>query len=649
MSLASPERLMWLLIAVPIIMLYILRTRLKRQPVSTLLFWDQLFDQKRQRSWLQRLRHWLSLLLQLAFVFLVIGALADPLWTGQKNESRQVVIIVDNSASMAAVGGDGESRWEAARQKALGIVAGLRGGDEVAVVTAGSSVRVPVGMTDFAPAARDAIDALQLTDGPSRALAAIDAAKRLTRSPERRRIVLISDGCFEGAETLDGQSGVDLVMVGETANNAAITALSVRRSLVDPIGYAALIEAEYFGDEAIDVRVTIDLADQLVDVIPVKLEPGKPWMKTISGASADGGVLRVKLDAKDNQDGLAIDNEAIAVLPSRPRIPVTLVTEQPSLYLESVLAAIPLVDLTVATAVPTQSPAGGFLMLHRVVPNKLPSGAVFVIDPRSDSDAWQRGRQIEQAIIASQDAASPLLPHVRLTNVILPGAYELDMVDDATPLLVEAGGATLMASLVRGDDRLVVLAADLDSSDLPLRIAFPVLMTNAVNWFLGQTGELQPSLKTGTLAEVAIDGASAAALGLNDARTAGTWSWRDAAGRVAPASINGDRAVIGPVDRVGLVKIGPLSLLQPPQPGDSETLRSGGDAAGEDKSAAEPFTVAVNLCDRGESDLRPRIEAAKTDVDIGGSGRQSLWFYLACTALGLITAEWFLYQRRVVG
>lgn len=643
MSLASPERLMWLLIAVPIIMLYILRTRLKRQPVSTLLFWDQLFDQKRQRSWLQRLRHWLSLLLQLAFVFLVIGALTDPLWTGQKNETRQVVIIVDNSASMAAVGDDGKTRWEAARQKALGIVAGLRGGDEVAVVTAGSSVRVPVGMTDFAPAARDAIHALQLTDGPSRAVAAIDAAKRLTRSPERRRIVLISDGCFAGADTLGEQSDVDLVVVGEAANNAAITALSVRRSLVDPIGYAALMEAEYFGDEAIDVRVTIDLADQLVDVIPVTLEPGKPWVKTISGASADGGVLRVKLDVRDSQDGLAIDNEAIAVLPMRPRIPVTLVTEQPSLYLESVLAAIPLVDLTVATTVPAQAPAGGFLMLHRVVPEKLPSGAVFVIDPRSDSDAWQRGRQIDQAIIASQDAASPLMPHVRLTNVMLPAASELDMVDDATPLLVEAGGATLMASLVRGDDRLVVLAADLDSSDLPLRIAFPVLMTNAVNWFLGQTGELQPSLRTGTLAEVAIDGASASALGLNDASTAGSWSWRDAAGHVAPASINGDRAVIGPVDRVGLVRIRPLSVLRPPQPGDSETLRSGSVAG------AEPFTVAVNLCDRGESDLRPRIDAAKTDVDIGGSGRRSLWFYLACTALGLITAEWFLYQRRVVG
>jgi len=636
MSLASPERLLWLLIAVPIIMLYILRTRLRRQPVSTLLFWDQLFDQKRQRSWWQRLRHWLSLLLQLAFLFFVIAALTDPLRVGQQNAARQVVVIVDNSASMAAIGDDGQTRWEAARKKALGIVAGLRGGDEVAVVTAGSSVRVPVGMTDFAPAARDAIGVLQLTDGPSRALAAIDAAKRLTRSPERRRIVLISDGCFEGADGLGEQPDVDLVVVGKTANNAAITALAVRRSLVDPIGYAALIEAEYFGNEAIDVRVSIDLAGQLVDVIPVTLQPGKAWTKTILGASAAGGVLRVRLDTKDSEDGLAIDNEAIAVLPRRPRIPVTLVTEQPSLYLESVLAAIPLVDLTVATTVPDRVPAGGFLMLHRVAPDELPRGAVFAIDPQGDCDVWKRGRPIQQAIIASQDVASPLMPHVRLTNVILPGAHALEMADDATPLLVEAGGATLMASLVRGDDRLVVLAADLDSSDLPLRIAFPVLMTNAVNWFLGRTGELQPSLRTGTLAEVAIDGGTATVIGLADTNAANTWAWRDAADHIAPASINGDRAVIGPVDRVGLVSIGPLSLLRPQSPGDSA-------------AAGEPFSVTVNLCDRSESDLRPRLESTKTALEIGGVGRQSLWFYLACTALGLITAEWFLYQRRVVG
>lgn len=632
MSLVSPERLVWLLAAIPIILFYILRTRLRRQPVATLLFWDQLFDQKRQSSWWQRLRHWLSLLLQLAFLLLVVGALADPLWTDQADEAGQIVIVVDNSASMAAATDDGSTRFEKARLEALAVVAGLRDGDEVALVTAGGTVRVPVGMTDFTPAVRDAIGELTLTDGPTRVREAIDAARRLTRSPERRHIVVISDACFEDAVESANEADVDLVTVGSAVDNVGITSLAVRRSLVDPIGYSALIEIENFGDEAAEFRLTIELADELVDVIPLRLAAGESWSKTVTEASADGGVLRVRLD---HDDGLAVDNEALAVLPRRPPIPVQLVTEEPSLYLESVLNAIPLVELTVSASPPSRSPAGGFTLLHRVVPDSLPEGAVFVIDPQADSDAWTLGPPIEQAIVASQDPGSPLLPHVRLTNVMLPAARELRMVDEATPLLIEAGGGTLMASLVRGDDRVVVLAADLESSDLPLRIAFPVLMTNAVNWFLGRTGEMQPSLRTGELAEIPIG-----------VTTEQDWAWSDASGRVAPASVSGEQAVVGPVDRVGLLRLGPRRVVERVPRTDRELASP---PAIETEDTGETMPLAVNLADRGESDLRPRGEIASEPVSVAGVGRRSIWFYLACLGLALVVVEWFLYQRRVVG
>lgn len=624
MSLVSPERLLWLLAAIPIILFYILRTRLRRQPVATLLFWDQLYDQKRQSSWWQRLRHWLSLLLQLAFLLLVVGALADPLWTGQADEASQVVIVVDNSASMAAASEDGSTRFDRALEEASAVVAGLRDGDEVALVTAGGSVRVPVGMTDFTPVVRDAIGELKLTDGPTRVREAIEAASRLTRSPDRRRIVVISDACFDDAGALADRSEVDLVAVGTARDNVGITSLAVRRSLVDPIGYAALVGVENFGDEAAEFRVTIELADELVDVIPLNLAADESWQKKVTGASADGGVLRVRLD---HDDALRVDNEAMAVLPRRPPIPVQLVTEEPSLYLESVLSAIPLIDLTVTASPPLESPAGGFTLLHRVIPETLPGGAVFVIDPQADGDGWTLGPPIEQAIVARQDPGSPLLPHVRLTNVMLPEARELRMVDEATPLLIEAGGGTLMASLVRGDDRLVVLAADLESSDLPLRIAFPVLMTNAVNWFLGRTGEMQPSLRTGELAEIPI--------GMTADED---WAWSDASGHVAPASVSGEQAVVGPVDRVGLLRLGPRPAVE-------RASRPAMETEGTD----ETIPLAVNLCDRIESDLRPRDEIDTEPVSVAGVGRRSIWFYLACLGLGLVVVEWFLYQRRVVG
>ena len=99
---ASLLRLWWALLAVPIVLLFILRVRLRRKPVATLLFWDQLLKEHPPRAWWRRLRNLLALLFQLAFLALVVGALVDPLWAWQKKEARHVVYVIDNSASMSA-------------------------------------------------------------------------------------------------------------------------------------------------------------------------------------------------------------------------------------------------------------------------------------------------------------------------------------------------------------------------------------------------------------------------------------------------------------------------------------------------------------------------------------------------------------------
>lgn len=616
MNLVSPERWVWLAVAIPIVILYVLRSRLRKQSVSTLLFWDELFDQKRQRSWWQRLRHWLSLLLQLIFLGLIVFALLDPLWSGQGQTARQIVLVLDNSASMSArVSGEDESsstRFDDAIAAAQDVVRELRAGDEIALVTAGGDVRVIVGMTDFGPAARDALSELRLTDGPTRISGAVEAARRMTRSPERREIVVISDGGFDDYEAITNADDVRLIPIGEPADNIAITQMSVRRSLVDPIGYAAMVEVNSFAEVEAECRISIELDDELIDVIPVTLSPGEVWKRTIVGASADGGVLTASMDIEDS---LAIDNVARAVLPERSKIPVTLVTREPSLYLESVLRAIPLIDLKVTDQVPDASPIAGFTVLHRSESRKIPGGSVLVVDPQADTEVFELGDLIEQPLVASQDTTSPLMPHVRLQNVILPGARGVTIADGGTSLLIDAGGETLMASRVAGGDRLVVLTANLDDGDLPLRIAFPVLMTNAVNWFLSRSGEIEPAIRTGELARVGLPVSG------GDPDT--EWTWVGPGGSIHVTTTEDESALVGPVDRVGMVTL--------------------------ERSGRTVKTMAVNLCDVSESDLRSMGELKPANASMVESGRRSIWFYLTCLALGLIVAEWFLYQRRIVG
>lgn len=627
MNLVSPERLIWLLAAIPIVIFYVLRTRLRRRRVSTLMFWDQIFDEKRQRSLWQNLRHWLSLLLQLTVLGLVIGALVDPLWRGQADAVRQVIIVLDNSASMQASETSG-SRFDAAIAKAQDVVRELRDGDEAALVTAGSTVRVVVGMTDFAPAIRDALAEVKVNDGPTRVVEAIETARRLSTDDQRREVVVISDFCFDGADGFENESDLSLAPIGEKSDNVGITALSVRRSLVDPIGYAAMLKIQNFGESDVEQRLTIRLGDELVDVFPISIAAGDTWKKTLVGASQSGGVLKASIDA---DDGLTLDNESIAVLPPRNKIPVTLVSEEPSLYLESVLSAIPLIDLSTTGKMPEAAPAGGFLVLHRVVPDELPAGNLFIVDPRADCDLWKVGEVLEQAIVAKQETDSALMPHVSLVNVSMPGSRPLELSDEATPLLTEVGGATLMASLVNDQNRIVVLASDLHTSDLPLRIAFPVLMTNAVNWFLSRSGEIEPSLTTGRLAKTKLS-----------APRPVPHVWNDAKGNSGVVTIEEDVATIGPVDHVGLATIAIRT----------EKIASENSNDEDDAAIQEPepvATLAVNLANADESDLRPRVELEDASGELSGSGRRSIWFYLTIMALGLVVGEWFLYQRRIVG
>ena len=90
MSFATPFALAWAALTVPIVVFYILKIRLRQAPVSTTIFWQQIFDEKRPRSLWQQLRHWLSLLVQLLWCILLVLALAEPYFNWEILQARRL-------------------------------------------------------------------------------------------------------------------------------------------------------------------------------------------------------------------------------------------------------------------------------------------------------------------------------------------------------------------------------------------------------------------------------------------------------------------------------------------------------------------------------------------------------------------------------
>jgi hypothetical protein len=477
LEFANPIGWWWAALAIPILLLYILKIRLRRQPVSTLLFWDQLFDEKKPRAWWQRLRHLLSLLLQLAFLLLVVAALADPLWSWQKNQQRRIVLVVDNSASMRAVEEGGRSRLDKAKQSAAGLVRSLRSGDRMAVLSAGGRTQVAIGMTDHQRSLLEAIEALPATDGPTDVSAAVTAAERLLADDEKQgEILVITDGCFEQLADIQKHKHVKVYGVAAAQDNVAITRYQVRRSVLDAVGYQILIDVTNFSKEKRNCRVELNLSDELVDVVPLELEPGATATRVLDHTSTNGGELVAKLDVTD---ALVTDNQAVAVLPKRTPVPVILATKG-NLFLQGVLESIPLVDLKIVAEAPAVVPSNGILVLDRMAPKVLPNGRVVVVDPQESCDAWTLGDPIAQPIVAAVEADSPLTRHVRLDNVLFPGARLIKFTGEAEAQIRDPLDQPLFARLRRANGDAVVLTCSLEKGDLPLRIAFPVLMKNTI-------------------------------------------------------------------------------------------------------------------------------------------------------------------------
>src|SRR5688572_24855254 len=129
MSLANPTALLWLLLVIPVVVFYILKIRLKRVPVSTVIFWRQIFDEKKPRSLWQKIRHLVSLLVQLLLIALLVSALTEPFLASEARNARRVILVIDNSASMGATDAE-PNRLAKAKEEAHELIKGLRARDE---------------------------------------------------------------------------------------------------------------------------------------------------------------------------------------------------------------------------------------------------------------------------------------------------------------------------------------------------------------------------------------------------------------------------------------------------------------------------------------------------------------------------------------
>jgi len=493
MTFANPLALLWGLLAVPVILLYRSRLRLRRESVATDMIWQQVFAQQRGRTAWQPWRHGVSLALQLAILALFVLAMAEPVIPGPK----RITLVIDSSASMkAGIPGSQPSRIEEAKATALRLVAGLRDCDRMAVLSAGEAVGMRCAFTANKSVLQEAIEGVSAGDGVARVPAAVELARRMLAEHRHGRIMVLGDGGFDGVSQLAAADHVEMILVGRSVGNVAVTRLQARRSIADPRKCQVLVEARSFCDRPVECGLGITLDGKPVDTISLKLPNDGRWRQVFEMTTPAAATLAATIDRQDARPG---DNQASVQIPAAGVHRVVLVTAG-NRYLQSVFEANQMVELTVTDRPPDGAGEGAVVVFDRQVPDTLPAGPVMVVSPGASCDLWQLGDVPADGAVAGQQDASAILQDVRLLGVRLPEARQLRLSPAAskaaTPLAWNAGGEPLLVAIERPAGRVLVLLGDLHRSDLPLRSAFVILMSNALDWLGGidRSDEFRPSL-----------------------------------------------------------------------------------------------------------------------------------------------------------
>src|SRR5438093_1578862 len=496
MSFLSPLAFALTALVLPLVLLYFLKIRRRERRVPSLLLWDPSLRDREASAFFQRLQRDPLLILQLFALLALAIALARPAATVMGEGARKVVVVLDTSASMKAHD-VGPSRFDVARAEAVQLVRRLGEGDEVLSLAAGVQPTVPPALGRDRQRARTALGQAQARDLPTRLGEAVRTARALVGADPRAEIHVFTDGAFAPpSDQAVADPRIRWVGVGRRSWNVGITSLAIRKAYFGASDYQAFVSLVNYSPEAQTFTFALELDGRTIAEKDVTLEPSVRRSVVLPFSHGGGGVVTARLRIDDD---LEVDDVAYAVLPPPRKINVLLVSPG-NLFLEKVLRTDPQVSLEVRT--PDQYTGGmaeaDVAVLDSVTPPRVgPGRFVFVNAVPPDVPLEVLGR-IERPTIMDWDRAHPIMRHVEFAKVAIEDAMRIRPLAAGRPL-VEAVGGPLIYALEEPDRKAIFIGFDLFKTDFPLRVAFPLILSNSLRW-------LHPAALDQSSLQLAVEG-----------------------------------------------------------------------------------------------------------------------------------------------
>jgi hypothetical protein len=624
----------------PLVLFYFLKLKRPRLDIPSLFLWRQVIKDSRVNTPFQRFKRNLLLLLQILLLALLALAAMQPYWHGEAAQRRRLPILIDCSASMAALDkAGGTSRLEAARQKVRQLVEGLLSDQELCLVSFGRTARKRTGFTNNKRILREALEQIQVEDVPSDIEDALRMAQALSRSVPFDEVLLLSDGNFPARADFELSFDLNYQQLPAPGPNMGLTSLSARRSggKVEKEGSSWDLFVRIESTHKSETPTTVELLarGEVVSREYISVGKDQPRRMVFHVAGETACSLTVRL-TPEGFDSLPSDNTAFIELPAARSLSVYIPSSM-AVYRHAIGAssgmrlcsekspesqpsslkpqASSLFDLVITDRAKDLEIEGRTCLYVGLVPGDLKEHIV-VEKGGTEILAWRR--------------SSALLQNVELADLVIldqprtdEKVRESDFENLGYEVLAHGNRGPLVLEKRTRRNLSFYMLFHSDRSTLPYRVGFPVLVANLV----------ELAWKQSKLSEA--DGGHT--------------------GVLPPLTLLPDRAyrIEGPHGSVTQGRTGPegvLSGIGAPLVGwyvISELKPQGG----HDSESCPPCRIGASLLSASETQLGAIEKIQFNELSVSAASRpvkaeRSLWYLLAVIAFCVALGEWWFFHRR---
>jgi hypothetical protein len=393
-----------------------------------------------------------------------------------------MILVIDTSASMQTRSGSG-TRFDLARQKALQLIEQRDQDQKILIVEAGNKSVVKTGFIDNSSQAQDLVNKLQPSDAAANLEPAIYLALSFVDPAKEDLLYLITDGAGQDFSALvKNQPKIRPLIVSGGEHNVGITKFEFRQLADRSDHFEFMLEIKNFDLIPVESSIRLSIDRIVLFESAITFEAQEKTMLIIPYSGLINGIARAVLEIDDD---FKVDNQAYLSLNAAKEIWVLLVSKG-NHFLEKLLAAYPnfrvnSVKEIIPSSWPEQTARHDIVIVDRMDFPQTDRGNFFLIDAYSPSIPVFKTGQVSLPEILAWDRKSPLMANVNPSGLILEEGAKLQA-DRRLQPVIESAQTGLMYALEENGLRVVLIGFDITRSDLPFKVAFPVMMSNIFNW-----------------------------------------------------------------------------------------------------------------------------------------------------------------------